>query len=486
MVHNPFNLLNPKLQAARGEHIGRRSLNLSTCFYKPSRIPSDGIALESLTMQQSTYREEGSANSFRQSVTNLQEDLSSILKLIVRAESLDVLLDRIARGVASHFDIRSLTICLYDDESGFFMPTLIHGFPEDQKKAIAKHAYTLDRKKDDLDEKFRVSRDCYYIKAEQITKLHDDDIDYLNGAPTEADNPEPGNWHELDYVNLLMRDRLGNIIGWVEINEPLHHQELSLETIEGIRLFSDLAAIAVETSKMSDETIAAVNESQSQIDLIVHDIGDLIEALVQHLDSACRDQDSEDAVSLSLDKALAIAREVKTVTRNVRRFTEARRDERGDRQLYDLRQVLVRCVSTIKTDYPEKQVEIEFDFPPDKCMIIADDLIADLFSNLLGNAVKYCADIEAEIDVTISSNHDSWIIRIDDHGTGLTDKMKNAASSRFPHKSGDENGGGLGLPAVSLLVSRYNGLVTVKDGVAGDHTKGASVEIALPKARDAS
>ena len=435
-------------------------------------------------MQHSTYGEEGSSNSFRQSVTNLPEDLSLILRLIVRAESLDVLLDRIARAIASHFDIKSLTICLYDDESGFFIPTLTHGFPEDQAKAIAKHAYTIERKKDDLDEKFRVSRDCYYIKAEQITKLHDDDTDYLNGAPRKADNPEPGDWHELDYVNLLMRDRLGNIIGWIEINEPLHHQELSLETIESIRLFSDLTAIAVETSKMSDEAIAAVNESQSQIDLIIHDIGDLMEPLVQHLDSACRDQDSEDGVSLNLDKALAIAREVKTLTRNVRRFKEARRDDGADRQLYDLRQVLVRCVSSIKTDFPEKQVAIEFDFPPDKCMIIADDHIADLFSNLLGSAVKYCTDIEAEIDVTISSNHDSWIIRIDDHGVGLTDKMKNAASSRFPQKPGDENGGDLGLPVVSLLVNRYNGLVTIKDGVAGDHTKGASVEIALPKARD--
>ncbi|UCE45525.1 MAG: HAMP domain-containing histidine kinase [Methanobacteriota archaeon] len=435
-------------------------------------------------MQQSTYGEKGTANSLRQSVTNLPEDLSSVLKLIVRAESLDMVLDRIAHAIALNFDIKSLTICLYDDESGFFIPTQIYGFPEDQTKAIAKHAYTLERKKDDLDEKFRISRDCYYIKAEQITKLHDDDIDYLNGVPKKADDAEPGDWHELDYVNLLMRDRLGNIIGWIEINEPLHHQELSLETIESIRLFSDLAAIAVETSKMSGEAIAAVNESQSQIYLIVHDIGDLMEPLVQHLDSARKDQDSEDAISLNLDKALAIARQVKTLTRNVRRFTEARRDDRAERQLYDLRQVLVRCVSTIKADFPEKQVAIEFDFPPDKCMIIADDLIADLFSDLLGSAVKYCADIEAEIDVTISSNHDSWIIRIDDHGMGLTDKMKNAASSRFPQKPGDENGGDLELPVVSLLVNRYHGLVTVKDGVAADHTKGSSVEIALPKARD--
>jgi len=412
-------------------------------------------------------------------------EMLEILELIGRMEPLDVLLERVASTISKQFDMKALTICVQDDETGFFRPQAVHGFPEDQKRAIRDHAYSLDRKRDELDDKFRIDNNCYYVRAEGLTQVYNDDVDYISDISELSKTRESSDeWHDLDHIDFIMTDRLGNWIGWIDIDEPKNRKTPSRETIAKIQVLSDLTAIAIENSKMYQDAIDAVGESQSYLDLIVHDIGNLVDPLIFYLESMERAKHTPEGHTTQLAKAISLARDAKNLVENVRGISNIKASDELPGRRYDLREVLIKCISSVKRDHPSKDVVVGFDCPYTECFVKADELIFDLFSNILGNSVKYSNGTTAEFDVSIADGHSAWTVRIEDRGIGIPDDRKESVFSKFARRPDGCSGSGLGLSVVSLLVDRYKGLVAVKDRVPGDHVKGACFEVALPKDQD--
>jgi signal transduction histidine kinase len=124
---------------------------------------------------------------------------------------------------------------------------------------------------------------------------------------------------------------------------------------------------------------------------------------------------------------------------------------------------------------------VELECPEDASPVLADDLIRDLFMNLLSNAVKYTPGNRADIDVRVVDGYSAVTVAICDQGSGIPDSRKGLVFNRFTNRPEGFQGTGLGLSIVSLLVQRYNGLITVKDRVEGDSTKGTCFEVSFPK-----
>jgi signal transduction histidine kinase len=76
-------------------------------------------------------------------------------------------------------------------------------------------------------------------------------------------------------------------------------------------------------------------------------------------------------------------------------------------------------------------------------------------------------------------------VEVRDQGKGVPDDRKPAIFQRFESLGTDvaAESHGLGLSVVKALVDRYHGRVWVEDRVKGDHTKGATFVLLLPKAR---
>ena len=75
-----------------------------------------------------------------------------IIRMISRSEPLDAIMLRIADTIASRFSVSKFTICVLDESTGYYRPEAARGFPEDQARAIMRHAYTLESKTSDLDD----------------------------------------------------------------------------------------------------------------------------------------------------------------------------------------------------------------------------------------------------------------------------------------------------------------------------------------------
>jgi signal transduction histidine kinase len=149
--------------------------------------------------------------------------------------------------------------------------------------------------------------------------------------------------------------------------------------------------------------------------------------------------------------------------------------------------------SLVAKAYPAKTMVLSGPLES-RSRVVADDLLDEVFTNVLSNAVKYTDGSQVPIDIKLdeiagtdkkddgkASKPRSFVkISIVDGGKGIPDEMKKRAFTRYLDSA---SGSGLGLSIVhALVVDRYGGKVSVSDRVRGDHAKGTSVEIWLPRA----
>jgi signal transduction histidine kinase len=174
---------------------------------------------------------------------------------------------------------------------------------------------------------------------------------------------------------------------------------------------------------------------------------------------------------------------LKTSTSLIQRVKRLQQTREGDLPIHRLNvgQVL-REVLPVFSDIPGRRVTI-YTAIDCECTVMANDLLRDVFENLIGNSIKHSTgqliiNVAAK-SITVDSR-DYCRISIEDNGPGIPDKLKKSIFERFRAGAKKASGRGLGLYLVKSLVNSYNGRVWVEDRVPGDHTRGARFVVMLP------
>ena len=105
------------------------------------------------------------------------------------------------------------------------------------------------------------------------------------------------------------------------------------------------------------------------------------------------------------------------------------------------------------------------------------NLIAQVLSNLLDNAIKYCAPGDS-ISLHLTPDIDRALMRVADTGPGLPDDLKAEAFDRFTRAERDRAtpGHGLGLALVRAIAARHGARLTLPPT-----EKGFALEIRWPR-----
>jgi len=414
------------------------------------------------------------------------EDVLDILRLILRVEPLDVLLQKTVDTISDAFGIARVSLGVLDEKTNLFCPRALHGFPPESAVMIKRHGYTLERMKTDLRSELRIGRGSYYVRAEDQNTAYDDEMDYIvNAELVDVPRSSPSDWHEMDYIDFVMTDRLGNWIGWIEIDEPSDRRVPSKDVVDRIQILADLAAIAIENSKTYEDTVNAMNDSQGYLDLIVHDISNMVNPMLYYMNMLASNELPEDKRLGYTKNVVAVGESIKNLVDNVRKFSEVKTSEILPQEKYHLKEVVQGCVPDLRRSFPTKNILVKIDCQEPSSQVVADGLIHDLFINIMGNAAKYSHGPTAEMDIRIIEGHSAVTVMIADHGRGIPDSKKNQIFSRFAKRPDGVNGTGLGLSIVSLLVERYNGLISVEDRIPGDFSQGACFQVSFPKVMSA-
>ncbi len=120
----------------------------------------------------------------------------------------------------------------------------------------------------------------------------------------------------------------------------------------------------------------------------------------------------------------------------------------------------------------------------DHFYVKADDLLPDVFTNLVDNAIKHSQSRKPDVAVIVSrighSGRSYYKVDVEDDGPGIPDELKDMIFNRHLRSSKNSKGSGIGLFLVKTLVRSYGGQVWVEDREAGDRSKGARFVVMLP------
>jgi two-component system, OmpR family, sensor histidine kinase KdpD len=123
--------------------------------------------------------------------------------------------------------------------------------------------------------------------------------------------------------------------------------------------------------------------------------------------------------------------------------------------------------------------DVSIDYESTPRQVWADDMLREIFTNLIGNAIKFGkAGVKVVIRVE-DYDGENMLVTVEDTGPGIPDPMKEAIFHRFVRGRNQPSGEGLGLYIVRTLVERYGGTIRVEDRVEGRPDLGAAFKFTL-------
>ncbi len=140
----------------------------------------------------------------------------------------------------------------------------------------------------------------------------------------------------------------------------------------------------------------------------------------------------------------------------------------------------------VKKAYTQRKISITQEILDEEYYTNANELLQDVFDNILINAVKYNENEVVEIDIKISKHiiDEKNFIQIEfiDNGIGITDRRKELIFQPGYRELKGSKGMGIGLSLVSKIMDIFMGKIWVEDKVQGDHSQGSKFIVLLPEA----
>lgn len=167
------------------------------------------------------------------------------------------------------------------------------------------------------------------------------------------------------------------------------------------------------------------------------------------------------------------AENISGLVQRIREVLETLTGEQPDLERVNLSERLREQIEIVSESYP--QVPFDADVPDD-VVVPANELLTDVFKNLLTNAVEHNETEGLRIETTVTVGAETVTVRIADNGEGVPDELKEAIFHRGRSESGDAGDSGFGLFFVDAMVTAYGGDVSVEDNEMG----GATFVVELP------
>lgn len=175
----------------------------------------------------------------------------------------------------------------------------------------------------------------------------------------------------------------------------------------------------------------------------------------------------------------------KKLINNIRNLSEIEKSEMP-LEPTEISEKLRSAIQFTRVNFQKREIIVNLESETIKIYVFANDLLLDVFENILINSVLYNKNDTVEIEINISrvvDNGKSQIkLEFKDNGIGINDTKKKLIFTKNVKKSIDSKGMGLGLSLVAKLLDLCEGKIWVEDRIKGDYTQGSNFIIQIPEA----
>jgi len=231
----------------------------------------------------------------------------------------------------------------------------------------------------------------------------------------------------------------------------------------------------------------AYNRAELYKDVFAHDINNILQSMLSGLqiseiilENPNKFEELKINVKIMKDQVLRGA----DLVSNIRKLSQLEAIQQSFKPI-DIMNFLENIIELIKHTYRDRDILIQIDSIKGKKFVLANNLLEDVFENILINAIRHNKSANVEIIVKISKEQRTGkkYLKIEfmDNGNGVEDDRKKEIFLRGYSEKRSVLGMGLGLSLVKNIIDSYKGKIWVEDRVKGDYSKGSNFMVLIPE-----
>jgi len=232
----------------------------------------------------------------------------------------------------------------------------------------------------------------------------------------------------------------------------------------------------------------AYSQANLYKDIFAHDINNILQNIHSSVELSSLYINSPEKLHTIKELYEIINEQVyrgKKLIKNIQKITEIDETETELEKINGIIE-LNRAIEFTKTGFPYRNISIQVNNPASKIYLLANNLLLDVFENILINAVRHNDKSNIEITIDISNEaveHRNYVkIEFKDNGIGISDYRKKDIFEKGTRTSQKSQGMGLGLSLVKKIVDSFSGDIWVEDRIKGNYKEGCNFVLLLQKA----
>ncbi len=314
------------------------------------------------------------------------------------------------------------------------------------------------------------------IHPDDITRVAEEVSNYGNEDTTEfvqeyRIKTKSGQFKWIDDRTWIRRDSEGNIT---------HYQGIVLDITDH--------KTADEALKLSEKKYRrAYNRANFYKDIFGHDINNILhiinssaEIISYHLGGSEKSKVIEDISNIIKRQ---VERGAKLVS-NVNTLSQLE-EESIHTKPTEICKLMQNSIDFLSKTYDDKKIIVNDVCEEDHLIANANDLLQDVFDNILINSIKYNENPTIEIVIKVSKTlvDGKKFIKMEfsDNGIGVPDDRKEIIFKRGNRELKGSKGMGIGLSLVKKIMKGYDGKIWVEDKVKGDYSQGSNFILLIPE-----
>jgi len=220
--------------------------------------------------------------------------------------------------------------------------------------------------------------------------------------------------------------------------------------------------------------------------LFIHDISNLFQIISNSIE-LCESLLKEDV------KTEDIIEYFQMITQQLTRGKKLIRNVRNlsDLEEFEMRlepteafSMLRSAIDFTRISFPKREINIKVISDYENLYAMANELLSEVFENIIMNSINYNKNRVIHIEVIISKvdiQYEDYVkFEFKDNGMGIDDARKEIIFQETHIKSRHSKGMGIGLSLVAKLIGLYGGEIWVENRIKGDSTKGSNFVILIP------